>query len=405
MLNFTSRQLDYLCLEWKEIQTLKKLSTAIAVRTVDPIVHKDLFIPTAYVITLSIKSFIKTILESRSKIILNNQFNIKISFLENYPNVGPILALYPAPFNPHFEEKKSYGVWKDYQKYNSSERLGSILIRLINALKFEPNYIRVDSKEIGNKQALLWYLKQKNDTPKIFPTDNVILPSIDQFSKFNKNAATCVLVGEHDKPSPTAKGKKEGENMKTKRILFLAANPIGTDKLRVDEELRRIDEGLQAAKLRSKLELVSKWAVTIETITKAMLDYDPQIIHFSGHGEKNGIAIENNDGKSHIISPKALTKLFKLFKDKIECVMLNACYTEEQAKIISANNIYVIGMSDAINDRDAIDFSVGFYQSIGAGKDYTFAYQMGQTLIMTKNSSQYEIPTIWKNGKLLSFDD
>jgi len=184
-----------------------------------------------------------------------------------------------------------------------------------------------------------------------------------------------------------------------RKILFLGANPIDTDKLRIDEELRKIDDGLQAAKFRENFELVSKWAVKMETLTKAMLDNNPQIIHFAGHGEKKGIALEQEDGTTHIIPIEALKRLFRLFKDKVECVVLNACYSEEQAKAISENNIYVVGMNDRIGDRTAIDFSVGFYQSIGAGKDYEFAHQMGVTLLMSKNISQGDIPVMWKDGK------
>ena len=58
-------------------------------------------------------------------------------------------------------------------------------------------------------------------------------------------------------------------------------------------------------------------------------------------------------------------------------------------------------MNKAIGDKAAIDFSVGFYQSVGAGKNYEFAYQMGVTLLMSKSISEATIPVIWKDGKRL----
>ncbi len=195
--------------------------------------------------------------------------------------------------------------------------------------------------------------------------------------------------------------KLEGNQIKRKKILFLGANPIETSKIRIDEELRKIDEGLQSSKFRNNFELVSKWAVKMETLAKAMLDNEPQIVHFAGHGKKNGIAVEQDDGTIHIIPLEALKRLFGLFKDKVECVVLSACFSEAQAKVISEHSIYVVGMNDAIGDKAAIDFSVGFYQSVGAGRDYEFAYQMGITLLMSKNTSQANIPVIWKDGEQL----
>jgi len=40
----------------------------------------------------------------------------------------------------------------------------------------------------------------------------------------------------------------------TKTILILAANPLDTKSLRLDEEVREIDEGLQRAKHRDQFD-------------------------------------------------------------------------------------------------------------------------------------------------------
>lgn len=117
------------------------------------------------------------------------------------------------------------------------------------------------------------------------------------------------------------------DNIATLRVLFLGANPVDTVRLRVDEEMRKIDEGLQVAKFRERFELIGKWAVRMETLMKAMLDYNPQIVHFAGHGKQEGIILEKGDGTANIIPLLALKNLFNLFKDKVQCVLLNACYS------------------------------------------------------------------------------
>ena len=77
------------------------------------------------------------------------------------------------------------------------------------------------------------------------------------------------------------------------KILFLGASPIDEVRLRIDEELRDIEDGLKMATLREQFDLKSKWAVTAKTLQQAMLDENPTIVHFSGHGDTNGIAVED----------------------------------------------------------------------------------------------------------------
>ena len=69
-----------------------------------------------------------------------------------------------------------------------------------------------------------------------------------------------------------------------KKLLILAANPKGTSPLRLDEEVREIEAGLQRAQKRDQFILEQKWAVRPRDIQRAMLDINPQIVHFSGHG-------------------------------------------------------------------------------------------------------------------------
>jgi hypothetical protein len=161
-------------------------------------------------------------------------------------------------------------------------------------------------------------------------------------------------------------------------ILILAANPQGTKPLRLDEEVREIDAGLQRAKQRDQFVLEQKWAVRPRDIQRAMLDINPQIVHFSGHGTGDeGLVFEDETGQAKLVDGEALAGLFDLFADQVECVVLNGCYSEVQALAIAQHINYVIGMKKAIGDRSAIEFAVGFYDALGAGKSVEFAYKFG----------------------------
>ncbi|MBD2481862.1 AAA-like domain-containing protein [Planktothrix sp. FACHB-1365] len=167
-----------------------------------------------------------------------------------------------------------------------------------------------------------------------------------------------------------------------KTILFLAANPDFSTQLRLDKELKEIEEGLRRSQNREEFKLEKRLAVTPRDMQRAILDLKPQIIHFSGHGVgKGGLELEDEQGHVKRVSAEALGRLFELFKDQIECVVLNACYSEVQAKAIVSHIPYVIGMKKAVSDQAAIAFAIGFYDALGAGRDYEFAYKSGCTSI------------------------
>ncbi len=188
-----------------------------------------------------------------------------------------------------------------------------------------------------------------------------------------------------------------------KKILILSANPTDTSKLRLDEEVREIQAGLERAKRREQFEIICKWAIRPDDLRRALLDHEPQIVHFSGHGTgTDGLALENNSGETQLVSTDALARLFKLFKGKIECVLLNACYSELQAKAIYQHVDYVVGMSQALGDRAAIEFAIGFYDALGAGRTIEDAYEFGCTSIDLEGIPESSTPVLKTRRKTRS---
>ncbi len=181
----------------------------------------------------------------------------------------------------------------------------------------------------------------------------------------------------------------------SKTILILAANPKGTKQLRLDEEVREIEEGLRRAQQRSHFIVKSRWATRPLDMQRAILEEKPQIVHFSGHGVgEDGIVLEDASGKAKPVSGNALAKLFSLLADQVECVLLNACHSQQQATAIAKHINTVIGMSQAVGDRAAIQFAIGFYDALGAGRDYTFAHKWGCTAIAMEGIKESLTPVL-----------
>jgi len=189
------------------------------------------------------------------------------------------------------------------------------------------------------------------------------------------------------------------DDVLTKRILILAANPKNSDRLRLDEEVREIEEGLTRAKKRHQFELIQKWAVRPRDVQRAILEVSPYIVHFSGHGVgNNGLALEDETGQIKFVTAEALASLFELFAAEVKCVLLNACYSEAQAKAIAQHIPYVIGMNQAIGDKAALTFSVGFYDALGAGKSIEFAYKFARSAIHMAGIDEHLTPVLRRSS-------
>jgi hypothetical protein len=180
-----------------------------------------------------------------------------------------------------------------------------------------------------------------------------------------------------------------------KKILIVSANPKDTNKLRLDEEVREIQAALKRANNRYDFEIVTCWAVRVEDLRRALLDHQPTIVHFSGHGSgSTGLALENNSGQLQLVSTESLSRLFKLFQEQVECVVLNACLSIAQAEAIYQHIDYVIGMNRAIGDRAAIEFAIGFYDALGAGRTYEDCFELGCASIDLEGIPESEIPVL-----------
>jgi hypothetical protein len=184
--------------------------------------------------------------------------------------------------------------------------------------------------------------------------------------------------------------------MNSRKVLVLAANPQDTTPLRLDEEMREIDEALKLAKKRDEFEVMQKWAVRSRDMQRAILDFEPEIVHFSGHGEVDGLALENESGQAKLVSTDALASLFSLCASHVNCVLLNACYSDSQAKAIAQHIPYVIGMNQAVGDRAALEFAIGFYDALGAGKSVDYAFKAGCTSIQMAGIPGHLIPVLRK---------
>lgn len=180
-------------------------------------------------------------------------------------------------------------------------------------------------------------------------------------------------------------------------ILLLSVNPIGTQNLRLDQEVREIKECLQKSRNRDRFQLAVETAVRAKDLQQLMLENRPHIVHFCGHGAGTpGLIFEDINGQAQPVSTKALATLFGLCASHVECVVLNACYSVSQAKVISNYIKYVAAMRQGLGDKAAIEYARGFYSAIAAGEPYDFAHEFGRNAIQLEGLGEEMTPIIKK---------
>lgn len=170
-------------------------------------------------------------------------------------------------------------------------------------------------------------------------------------------------------------------------VLFAAANPSDTANLTwLNREVTGVRKDLSRQD-RWHLQTIdgdgtsgdgSNVRLTVAELLR-WLNMGVDVVHFSGHGSRGGIAVWDHDGDgSRIVSGDALGDCFQ--RHQLTLVVLNSCYSEPQAdtilSAISARNGRgaVVGTSHAVGDEAAYLFSVTLYQQLAGGRSIRDAF-------------------------------
>lgn len=156
--------------------------------------------------------------------------------------------------------------------------------------------------------------------------------------------------------------------------------------------------------------LENESSVRLTQLNFLISNHDPDIVHFSCHGSFQELCLEDDNGGSCPLNVDLLEDIFRRLSERVKCVVINACYSAEQAEVISEHIDFVIGMNQAIGDGAAIDYSVGFYGALGAGETIDQAHKCG--LIQIKSSEfkntrkgDYFIPLLYQREKVEDKDE
>ncbi len=177
-------------------------------------------------------------------------------------------------------------------------------------------------------------------------------------------------------------------------ILFLAANPSGTDLRALDLEARSIGVELKRTGYRDRFEFETRWAAEPLDLLRALRELRPMVVHFSGRGGRDGLLFQDLGGGARAVSAGAIAETFGAAGGSVRLVVLSACYGDAPAQALLAHVDCVIGTSGALHEDAARSFAIGFYGALGDQESVATAYQHGNAAISLEGLADAERPQL-----------
>jgi hypothetical protein len=185
--------------------------------------------------------------------------------------------------------------------------------------------------------------------------------------------------------------KGHTQQLKTK-LLFIEATPRGKDPTESTKEFRAISEAVNG-----NWDILPALGATIKDVVKAMKS-GPEIVHFSGHGEEEGLYLSTDKNDKQLVTNDVLLDLFQLNKQKPKMVVFTSCNSAKLAKDLSKLGIYVIGMNGEFRSAVAADFVSLLYLDYCSEYDAELAFKRAMLIVKANFKVFKDIPVLWKDG-------
>ncbi len=181
-------------------------------------------------------------------------------------------------------------------------------------------------------------------------------------------------------------------------VVFFASDPsTGSEgRLRLDEEVRSIQQHIRLSQYRDVVDFQSRWAVRPGDILQALNELKPAVVHFSGHGsDSDELVLQDDNGNPKLVSKRAIVMTIATMSDAVKLVFFNTCFSYQQAMDCVEHVPAAIGMNAAIGDTAARVFAAQFYSAIGFGKSIPEAFRQALAALMLEGIAEETTPQLY----------
>lgn len=181
-------------------------------------------------------------------------------------------------------------------------------------------------------------------------------------------------------------------------VLYLMANPIKKHALRVDAEVSKVSEEIRRSRFRDNISLHQSPAANLDAIIHGLNDHRPRIVHFSGHGNSNGVAVDDGGikrTKRQFVKFETLGRAFRATDTPPDVVVLNACNSAGARNALLASAKAIVVMQDSISDVGAVAFATKFYGGIASGQSLKSSFEQGVIAIEAVSLDEVGTPALF----------
>ncbi|WP_187334449.1 CHAT domain-containing protein [Novosphingopyxis iocasae] len=183
------------------------------------------------------------------------------------------------------------------------------------------------------------------------------------------------------KPEPTI-SRKQLRRRSPVKILYTYSNASGDGLLNLDEEIARLQREIRATLFRENIKIEKSPNLTAESLLADLNFHQPQVLHFSGHGNSSGIATSVSGGVlagSHFLSFDSFVRALDSFDSPPKVVVLNSC---SSAGVLNSNLLDIVDvavvMTSSVGDMAASAFAVNFYAALASGQSVLSSFKQGR---------------------------
>lgn len=199
--------------------------------------------------------------------------------------------------------------------------------------------------------------------------------------------------------APSIRGATRQTLRKRKRlnVLYLTANPDEENSLRVDAEVRQVQDAVRGSSYRDNINLEYRPAADLKSLIDGLNDHHPRIVHFSGHGYEGGIAVDNPKVQRRpvkTVSFELLAKALSATDTPPDVIVLNACKSAGARKAFLPPAKAIVVMRDLIGDLAATAFATNFYAGIAAGQSVKSAFAQGKVAVEVVSLNEADTPDL-----------
>ena len=161
------------------------------------------------------------------------------------------------------------------------------------------------------------------------------------------------------------------------RALILFSNPINHVPLRLSAEHRDIEKTLSRHGVDASKYTI-KHAVTMRDFIDYLCEYPYDVLQFSGHGNKNTLYFENDEGLAEAITGERLSDILCKALPNLQISIFACCYSAESIESLYKVASWVISLFGEANDEASREFVCRFYSGYIGSNSVETAFQLAQ---------------------------